>query len=99
MVFSTLGVTRWNVLTPVRFPLRVKAAQSMGEWPGERRALPRALGVGTAPFGLRPLLTRCWLFAGGPLFGKGPVVGTRREVVAFGRALGVGRGGGGIRPV
>ena len=102
MDLSTLGVTRWKVLTPLRLELRVRAAQSMGECPGERSTLPRALGMLTAPlgvsppFGDRPPFTRCWLFAGIPLFGRGPVDGTRREAAALGGGAKVGRGGGGI---
>ena len=90
MDFSALGVTRWKVVTPLRFLLRDRTAQSMGEWPGERRTLPRLLGVETEPLGARPPigarppLARCWLCSGGPLFGSGPVVGTRRDAAALG---------------
>lgn len=58
--------------------LRIRAAQSMGEWPGERRTLFLLFGVATRPLGLRPPVARCWLFWGGPLFGSGPDDGTRR---------------------
>ena len=61
--------------------------------------MPRALGGATAPFGLKLLLTRCWLFAGSPLFGKGPVDGMRREAAELRGRIGDGRGGGGIRDV
>lgn len=93
-----LGVTRWKALTPLRLEERVKAAQSMGEWPGARRTLPRALGIAVVEVGARPPLTRCWELAGGPLFGRGPFEGTRREAAALGGGMADGREGGGISP-
>ena len=53
------------------------------------------------PFGERPPLARCWLLAGGPRLGNGPVEGTRREDAALGggpRCGTAGRDGGGINP-
>ena len=71
--------------TPARFPERVRAAQSMGEWPGESRTLPRGFGTETAvPFGERLELMRCWLPMGGPRLGKGPVPGRRRDDAELG---------------
>ena len=103
MDLSILGVTRWSVLTPLRIELRVNAAQSIGEWPGARSTLPLALGGAVAPLTVRPPpppLTRCAEFAGGPLFGRGPVVGTRSEagVLADRPAAGFGLAGGAMRP-
>lgn len=61
------------------------------------------------PFGAKPPLARCWLFAGGLRLGRGPVVGTRRPDAALrGGArppptrlwlLSTDRAGGGIRPL
>ncbi|KAI7197783.1 hypothetical protein KC363_g226 [Hortaea werneckii] len=66
------------------------------------KTLPRELGVETAvPFGERPPLARCWLLAGGPRLGNGPVEGIRREDAALGggpRCGTAGRDGGGINP-
>lgn len=70
----------------------------MGEWPGERRTLPRELGVLTAPLGARLELTRCWLPGGGPRLGRGPFDGMRRDEAALGLGAGFGRAGGGIKP-
>lgn len=70
----------------------------MGEWPGESRTLLRGFGVLIALLGERLLLTRCWLLDGGPRFGRGPVVGMRRDEAALGLGPGAGRAGGGIRP-
>ena len=97
MDLSLLGVTRWKVLTPLRFLVFVRAAQSMGEWPGERRTLPRAFGTAMAPFGLSPPFTRCCLFCGGPRLGRGPLEGTRRDAAELRGGTGTGRGGGGMR--
>lgn len=91
------GGTRWKMDTPLRLLERVlvKAAQSMGEWPGERRTLLRAFaGVGMVVVVVRPPFARCWLFGGGPRLGSGPVEGMRRDAVVFG---GGGRAGGGMR--
>lgn len=64
--------------------------------------MPRGLGVETAvPFGERPPLARCWLLAGGPRLGNGPVEGTRSEDAALGGGPlcdTAGRDGGGINP-
>lgn len=90
------GVTRWNVGVPARLE-RVRAAQSIGEWPGARRTLARGLGV---ELGVRVVVRRCWLLDGGPRLGRGPLDGTRREADVLGgvRLLAVeGRAGGGIR--
>jgi hypothetical protein len=71
--------------TPERFELDFcRFAQSRGEWPGERRTLPRLLGVLAVAWGARlPLGLR---FGTGPRFGRGPFVGTRREGVCVGSA-------------
>ena len=71
----------------------------MGEWPGARSTLPRLFGVEVAPLGASPPEARCWLLAGGPLLGRGPVVGTRKEAAALGGGASeaVGRAGGGMR--
>lgn len=81
-------MTRRRDGTPARFsPERWRFAQSSGEWPGERRILPRALGVLTVAVGMRPPAEEGGpLFGTGPRFGRGPVVGTRRDGVWVGRA-------------
>ncbi len=88
--------------TPARFPERVKAAQSMGECPGESRTLPRGFGTETAvPFGERLELMRCWLPMGGPRLGKGPVPGRRKDDAELGggaRCTPGKRVGGAMRP-
>jgi hypothetical protein len=104
IAFSCEGVTRWKEGTPERFALgeRIKAAQSIGLWPGESRTFllreDLVVEVGARP---EELLMRCWLLAGKPRLGRGPVVGTRRpEAVLGGKGRivgGDGRDGGGMR--
>lgn len=94
-------MTRWKVVTPLRLDRRTRAAQSMGEWPGERRTLPRGFGVEVMVVGaseLLLLLTRCWLLEGNPRLGRGPDEGTRRADAGLGGGAIAGRLGGGIRP-
>lgn len=95
---SIRGVTRWKVLTPLRLELLVKAAQSIGEWPGARRTLPRAFGTVDTLLGASPPLTRCCELAGGPLLGRGPLDGTRTDAADLAGGADDGRGGGGIDP-
>lgn len=88
---------RWKVATPLKFSFLVNAAQSIGEWPGDSKTLPREFGVEGVVVVV--VVRRCWLLAGGPLLGSGPLEGTRKEAAVLERGVGGGRLGGGMRDV
>lgn len=59
--------------------------------------MPLGFGVEIVPLTVRPPPTRCWLFAGSPRLGSGPLDGTRRADADPGVDTIDGRGGGAIK--